>query len=529
MKTKLLLFFLLFIISTTNAQQKIYDFTSYAWGFKQFNGKLIFGASEADTGAEIWLSDGTTSNTKLIKDIYPGSESSIEWTLAGSAAINNSLYFIAKDESSAGEIWKTDGTESGTVKVTSFIKGRVSKLTAVANLIYFLIKEDDKLQVWKTDGTAAGTVLVKDNLPCVNTPTFQGKCNDTFIFTFQPYDPDGPYGTSNSRVWRSNGTLEGTFPITPLIDGNGSDSAGTPGLTQYIEHNGKLYFISRYYLHETDGTLENTKTIGNVWNAQLDLVQHGSAIEAGNNLYFMFFSANLNKLSIWKFDSVNNNITEIYSKTSNHYFPPSNFSKTDTSLLFSSANETGNASLMSLNLADYTVTNLGELSKDIEKPFIFIDLVDTSIFSKINDNEYYIASIDKDRFTKGYIFNSKLNSLQQISVLDNVISFVSFNDYLYYAKDNALWKYANNLSIPLIENKSPLVFYPNPSNDFINVKAENDVKIESFQIFDLNGRLIISEELGLNDKIDISKLGQGAYLLKAKVNGTLISKKIIKK
>jgi hypothetical protein len=119
--------------------------------------------------------------------------------------------------------------------------------------------------------------------------------------------------------------------------------------------------------------------------------------------------------------------------------------------------------------------------------------------------------------------------LQQISVLDNVISFVSFNDYLYYAKDNALWKYANNLNIPLIENKSPLVFYPNPSNDFINVKAENNVKIESFQIFDLNGRLIISEELGLNDKIDISKLGQGAYLLKAKVNGALISKKIIKK
>ncbi|MFC0777896.1 T9SS type A sorting domain-containing protein [Flavobacterium sp. HJSW_4] len=524
MKIKLLLIFFAFVIVKANAQQKIYDFSSYAGGFQKINNKLIFEASTSDTGREIWLSDGTTSNTKLIKDIYPGTESSVAWTLTRSAEINNNLYFIAKDENSAGEIWKTDGTEAGTVKVTSFINGRTRKLTAVGNLIYFLIKEDDyKLQVWKTDGTTAGTVLVKDNLPIWNTPTFEGKCNSTFIFTFQPQ------GTNNSKVWRSDGTSAGTFSITDEIDGNGSDSGGTSGLSQYIEHNGKLYFVSRYYLHETDGTFVNTKTIGEVWRAQINLVSHSSVIEAGNNLYFMFFSADLNKLSIWKFDSVNSKVGEIYSKTSTHYFPPSNFTKTANSLLFSSANETGGASLMSLNLVNFTETNLGELSNGIPKPFMFIDMMDSSTFGKINDNQYYIASIDEKRFTKGYIFDSKLNSLQQISALDNVLNFVSFNNDFYYAKDNIFWKYGNNLSIPLRENKSALTFYPNPSSDFINVKAENEEEVESFQIFDLNGRLIMGEELGLNDKIDISKLSQGAYLLKAKVNGALISKKIIKK
>lgn len=523
MKTKLLLFFLLFIFSETNAQQKIYDFTSYPWNFKKFNDKLIFEASVADTGREIWESDGTTSGTKLIKDIYSGIESSVTGALTSGAVINNIFYFLAKDESSRGEIWKTDGTTAGTAKVTSFINGRTSKLTAVGNSIYFLIQKEYNLQVWKTDVTTGVTELVKDNMSIWNTPSFQGKCNNTFIFTFQPY------GINDSRVWRSNGTLEGTFPITGEIDGNGSDLTGTSGLTQYIEHNNELYFVSRNYLHETDGTLENTKVIGDVWIAQQYLVHHSSVIEANNNLYFMFFSADLNKLSIWKFDSANSNVTEIYSKTSDHYFSPSNFTKTDNSLLFSTANETGGASLVSLNLIDNTVKNFGEISNGIAKPFVFMDLIDTSTLLKINDNEYYIASIVEDNFTKGFILNLSLNSLQQISVLDNVLGIVSFNDYLYYAKDYKLWKYANNLNIPLIENKLPIVFYPNPSSDFINIKTENDIALEGFQIFDLNGRLISTAPSDFNNnRIDITRLNRGSYILQAKVNGALISKKIVK-
>lgn len=523
MKTKLLLFFLLCIITETNAQQKIYDFTSYIWNFEKFNDKIILEASIADTGNELWQSDGTTLGTKLLKDIYPGAKSSIEGSLkTGSTILNNDLYFIAKDESSAGELWKTDGTDTGTTKVTSFLNGRTSTLTTVGTLIYFLIKENDKLQVWKTDGTTSGTVLVKDNLPVWNTPTFQGKCDNTFIFTFQPY------GSNNSRVWRSDGTLEGTFSITSEIDGNGSARGGTSGLTQYIEHNNKLYFVSRSFLFETDGTLENTKIIGNVWNAQQNLVENSDVIEVNNNLYFMFFSPDLQKLSIWKFDSVNKNVVEIYSKTSADYFSSSSFAKTDNSLLFSSANEIGGTSLISLNLFDYKESNLGELSNGIPKPSFYVDELDASTIFKINDNQYYIASADKDHLTKGFILDLKLNQLQYISALDNVLHVVSYRNNLYYSKDNKLWKYANNLSTPLIENKSPLVFFPNPSKDFINVQIENDNQVESIQIFDINGKLVNNLSDFKSEKIDISRLSPGAYILKAKINGNVVSKKIVK-
>lgn len=523
MKTKLLLFFLLFIINQTNAQQKIYDFSGHQWGFTKLNGKIIFESMQDDTGRELWQSDGTTANTKLLKDINPGSESSVYGNLEKGARINNNLYFIAKDESSSGEIWKTDGTTVGTTKVTSFINGRTSTLTTVGNYIFFLVRLDIyTAQLWKTDGTAEGTVMLKDNLTAWNRSTFEGKCNNNFIFTIS-ID-----GGMNSVVWRSDGTSEGTYAITPAIDGNGSDPEGTTGLTQYIEHNNKLYFVSRNYLHETDGTLENTKIIGNVWSGQQNLAQYGSVIEANNDLYFMFFSAELNKLSIWKFDSVNKNVVEIYSKTSSYYFPPSNLAKTDNSLLFSSPNGTGGTSLVSLNLNNYKESSLGELSKDIPKPPFFYYAFHASTIFKINDNESFMASVDQDTNSKGYILNLTLNSMQNIPALDNVLNIIQYDNNLYYSKDYALWKYTNNLSVPLIENKSSLVFYPNPSKDFINMQAENDYQVENIQIFDLNGRLVTNKTDFNTDRIDISKLNQGSYILKAKVNGTVISKKIIK-
>lgn len=112
MKTKLLLF-LLFLTIQSNAQQLIYNFISSPSTFKIFNDKIIFYGNQEDTGRELWLSDGTPSNTKILKDIYLGTEPSVK---SGSTILNNKFYFIARDESSEGEIWETDGTDSGTKK-----------------------------------------------------------------------------------------------------------------------------------------------------------------------------------------------------------------------------------------------------------------------------------------------------------------------------------------------------------------------------------------------------------------------------
>ncbi|MBB4803103.1 ELWxxDGT repeat protein [Flavobacterium nitrogenifigens] len=523
MKTKLLLFFLLFLTIQSNAQQLIYNFISSPSTFKIFNDKIIFYGNQEDTGRELWLSDGTPSNTKILKDIYLGTEPSVK---SGSTILNNKFYFIARDESSEGEIWETDGTDSGTKKVTNFINGRTFKLTTVGDKIFFLVRlETNKFQVWKTDGTTNGTVFIKEISDYSNNSTFEGNCNNTFIFTIQVAS------TMNSRVWRSDGTADGTYPITQQMDGNGSDSGGTAGFTQYIVHNNKLYFVTRYFLYETDGTLENTKNIGNVWNAQNNIVGHSSVIEANNKLYFMFYSSELNKLSIWKFDDITKNLTEIYVNTSNKYFTPSNFSKTDDSLLFLGSNSNGNTSLLSLNLNDYSVKDLKEIvNNDVQRSdFFFVSFYDSATIYKVTKDEYFISSgIDEKFLRKGWIFNKTLNTAENVNELDNITQAVVFKENLYYGKEMKLWKYGNNLSTPIVGKKSSLLFFPNPTTNVINVKAGNDNQVESVQIFDLNGRIVINSSDFLDDKIDVSRLSAGAYVLKVKVNGTEISKKIIK-
>ncbi|HBY67026.1 MAG TPA: hypothetical protein DEG69_04205, partial [Flavobacteriaceae bacterium] len=87
--------------------------------------------------------------------------------------------------------------------------------------------------------------------------TFEGTSNDTFIFTFQTE------GSNYSRVWRSDGTENGTFPITDEVDGNGSNGS-TISPSEYVQYNNKLYFVTREYLYTTDGTLENTKIVSDL-------------------------------------------------------------------------------------------------------------------------------------------------------------------------------------------------------------------------------------------------------------------------
>ncbi|WP_435132276.1 T9SS type A sorting domain-containing protein [Formosa sp. A9] len=492
-------------------------------GLLEFNNLIFFNASTDGFGQEVWKSDGTNSNTVLVDDINSGNENGATYPLnLSSAVLNNELYFIATDGSSSGEIWKTDGINSEASQITKFLNGKVTKLTTVGNFIFFLLSIDNTLQVWKTDGTTEGTVLVKDGLSIWNTPTFQGKCNDNFIFTFQAY------GSNKSKVWSSDGTSIGTFPITDEIDGNGSGPGGTSALSQYIEFNNKLYFVSRNYLYETDGTSENTKIVTSLWNAQNNLVAYSDVIEANNKLYFQFFSVDNYQLSIWESDGTSANTNEIYTKNSSQYFFPSNLSEADNLLIFCSSNDTGGTVLCSLNLDDNVTRNLIELSNNALEPFMFINDFYACKIHKIVGDEFFISAFQDNSFArKGWISNVSKNTTDHVSALDNIAIAISYNQILYYLKDYQLWKYTNSLNTESVEVKSSLSIYPNPSSDFIKFKTSH--RIENISIFDLSGRMIINTAQYQNNQVDISQLSLGTYLIKFQLNGGSITKKIIKK
>jgi ELWxxDGT repeat protein len=78
---------------------------------KVVNDKCYFVADDNKNGHEIWITDGTSSGTKLVKNIYPGSETCDPRAFGSNS---NQLFFIANDSTHGLELWSTSGDETNT-------------------------------------------------------------------------------------------------------------------------------------------------------------------------------------------------------------------------------------------------------------------------------------------------------------------------------------------------------------------------------------------------------------------------------
>ena len=83
---------------------------------------LYFSATDRTNGVELWKSDGTASGTVMVKDINPGAGASNPSSFVNVGGI---LYFRAINGTSGAELWKSDGTASGTVMIKDINPGPI--------------------------------------------------------------------------------------------------------------------------------------------------------------------------------------------------------------------------------------------------------------------------------------------------------------------------------------------------------------------------------------------------------------------
>jgi ELWxxDGT repeat protein len=130
-----------------------------------FAGKLFFRATQggpSGSGVELWVTDGTSTGTTIVKDINPSGNSDP----SGLIVAGSNLYFTAYDGVNGIELWKTDGTTAGTVIVKN-IRSTVnssnpSNFRVVGDTLYFAASDGKNgNELWKTDATGA-TIMVKD-------------------------------------------------------------------------------------------------------------------------------------------------------------------------------------------------------------------------------------------------------------------------------------------------------------------------------------------------------------------------------
>jgi ELWxxDGT repeat protein len=226
-------------------------------------GILFFSASGGGKGRELWRSDGTESGTRRVKDIKPGGGGSGPTHLAAFAGL---LYFGANDGVHGRELWVTDGTGLGTHLVRDINPGADSStpfgFTGFNGAVYFSADNGVKGQeLWKTDGTASGTRQVKDIEPGPGGShpstlvAFAGK----LIFLRTDCPTAAPPPGEGACLYKSDGTASGTKPFR---DYRGNLVRGF--ITSLKVIGGKLFFIrDESEVWRSNGGSSTLRSLGN--------------------------------------------------------------------------------------------------------------------------------------------------------------------------------------------------------------------------------------------------------------------------
>ena len=76
-------------------------------------------------------------------------------------------------------------------------------------------------------------------------------------------------------------------------------------------------------------------------------------------------------------------------------------------------------------------------------------------------------------------------------------------------------------------SKESITVYPNPAKDILIIDGNPGIQIDSIQVYDLLGELILQEN-GDTNQIDVSSLNSGVFLIKIETDKGVLTKKLIK-
>src|SRR5262249_2876433 len=151
-------------------------------------------------------SDGTPEGTVLLAPPLVAGPPLGEHEIV---AAGNTVFFAGADSAGDLELWKTDGTDAGTLRVKDINSEGSSYpglIAAVGGLVFFVA--DDGIsgrELWRSDGTPEGTFQLADVNPGPDPGVFQGSFVFRGVLYFLGFNPE-----LGVELWRSDGTREGT-------------------------------------------------------------------------------------------------------------------------------------------------------------------------------------------------------------------------------------------------------------------------------------------------------------------------------
>ena len=482
----------------------------YLNDFTALNDKLIFTHSQLYNGYPpkgLYTSDGTIGGTfqfynwpqnlLIIKNDY------VTGYYDSFVKMSNNLYFKVKVNQNPYlfQVWKTDGTSSGTQSFFNLgEKEFCSNLCEMNNQLFFVTKSFDPVwgnithELWKSDGTTSGTIAVKN---WVNSTSFS---NDFRIISFnnkiyfQGFESDGSsigtiqtginlpaenesclyngllyYKGTDGKIWKTDGSVSGTmqavdFPISDKL----------------FVFNGLMYFAGGYIgagqtgyeLFRTDGTLANTILIKDIYLGFNSSIPNKFIISNG-------------MLHFWANDGIYGN--ELW--------------KTDGTVTGTSI------------IKDISVGNDSYIRTQI-----------------VHNNQLFFHNYHNGIWkTDGTDINTVLvQSIDTTGVMIDIncklfVSFdtMRFDQFGNYQNNSELWSLidsCSSVSLTQKEEFNSLSIYPNPASNSITIKGETNMN-QPFSIFDQMGREVFKGKLtGTETEVNLSSLSKGIYTLKIEGN-----------
>ena len=271
-----------------------------------YNGVSLFVGNDQIHGAELWRTDGTSAGTWMVKDIFTGptgSGLSLDFATKDATLNLGVIYFIANDGIHGSELWKTDGTTSGTVLASDINPGiqgsNLQELTSTGNGLYASATIDS--------GVSELVRINGDWLQRFQWTDYDS-VSDTYTYTTAYQSPNGITDHNNSLTFiaQENGTGEFSlfsangYPM--CLGSNGWDSTPctpakefTNGVDQSVSSlpvlDGEVYFTgntgSTHQLHKIDSN-QNIVLLGNYDSPPKFNTEIGTSITHNG---FLLFSA----------------------------------------------------------------------------------------------------------------------------------------------------------------------------------------------------------------------------------------------
>ena len=191
-------------------------------------------------GVELWRTDGTRAGTRIVKDLSPGSYGSYPRILTAWAG---RLCFLAGGEDEAGSfqsgLWCTDGTAEGTRFLSEVHEdyNDYARVVPTPSQLFFTTGPFGE-DLWGTDGTREGTRLLHDFPPPPCTDHHRVCGDDSPDINSLVAVGDAAYFHIKGEIWTSDGTPEGTRPLTTLPAG------ASPDLAMLQRLGGRWLFVS---------------------------------------------------------------------------------------------------------------------------------------------------------------------------------------------------------------------------------------------------------------------------------------------